>query len=265
MNDRQRARLILLHERIQGHEFELFVLFGLSAAEDRRPCHNLSSSARRIRLPNSVRISSAVVAAGLEGGVALPCLFFGVGLPMKCCFRARTMLRTRCCRSRRPGAQRASLMADCLRRGPHLPSTGRRVAVEGGRETPHEGPAGPADKARRNVANSSDLVFIERETPFVALIALAVQGLGVNPGAHEHECRREALLLFISCLSRLRSAWLGSSGSFTNSTSRRSSRSSDAWTLRPPACMALCLTGGCWPAVLSASLRSGRGESLLPA
>jgi hypothetical protein len=69
--------------------------------------------------------------------------------------------------------------------------------------------------------------------------------------------------VFISCLRRLRSASVRLSGSFESSISRRSRRSSEASTLRLPACIALCLTRRLLASNSLASLRSGKAEEIV--
>ncbi len=93
MNDRQRLRFILLHERIEGQQLELFILLRLGRHRIVALAMNLYFQRAAFLSPISLRIRMPELGADLEGTRGIALLILGICLPIEGCFRARSMLR----------------------------------------------------------------------------------------------------------------------------------------------------------------------------
>ena len=93
MNDRQCARFILLHERVEGEQLQLFILLRLRRHRIVALAMNLDFQCAAFLSPISLAVRMLELGADLEstGGIAL--LIFGICFPIQGCFRPCSMLR----------------------------------------------------------------------------------------------------------------------------------------------------------------------------
>ena len=104
-------RFILLHERVEGEQLELFILLGLGRHRIVALAMNLDFQRAAFLDPISLRIRMPELGADLEGTGGIALFILGIGFPIESCFRARAMLRGEIMEDCSAWAQWASLMA----------------------------------------------------------------------------------------------------------------------------------------------------------